>query len=47
MNASFTTPEGLRTILVRLHELDSRGYWGWHQDPEATRLMQYTIRKYR
>jgi len=47
VNASFTTPEGLRTILVRLHELDSRGYWGWRQDPEAARLMQYTIRKYR
>ena len=46
MNASFTTPEGLRAVLVRLHERDSRGYWGWRQDPEAERLMKYTIRKY-
>ena len=46
MNASFTSPEGLRAVLVRLHERDSRGYWGWRQDPEAERLMKYTIRKY-
>jgi hypothetical protein len=46
VNASFTTPEGLRAVLVRLHERDSRGYWGWRQDPEAERLMEYTIRKY-
>ena len=46
MSASFTTPEGLRAVLVRLHERDSRGYWGWRQDPEADRLMKYTIRKY-
>lgn len=47
MSTSFTTPEGLRSVLVRLHELDSRGYWGWRQDREAERLMEYTIRKYR
>ncbi len=46
MTASFTTPEGLRTVLIRLHERDSHGYWGWRQDPEAERLMAYTIRKY-
>jgi len=46
VTASFTTPEGLRTVLIRLHERDSRGYWGWRQDPEAERLMAYTIRKY-
>jgi hypothetical protein len=46
VNASFTSPEGLRAVLVRLHERDSRGYWGWRQDPEAERLMKYTIRKY-
>lgn len=46
MNASFTTPEGLRAVLVRLDERDSHGYWGWRQDPEAERLMEYTIRKY-
>jgi hypothetical protein len=47
VSASFVTPEGLRSVLVRLHERDSRGYWGWRQDREAERLMQYTIRKYR
>jgi hypothetical protein len=47
VSASFTTPEGLRSVLLRLHDRDSRGYWGWRQDPEAERLMQYTIRKYR
>jgi hypothetical protein len=44
--ASFTSPEGLRAVLVRLHERDSRGYWGWRQDPEAEELMKYTTRKY-
>ena len=47
MSASFVTPEGLRSVLVRLHERDECGYWGWRQDREAERLMQYTIRKYR
>ncbi len=47
MNASFATPEGLRAVLQRLHDRESVGYWAWRQDPEAERLMQFTIRKYR
>lgn len=46
MSTSFATSEGLRTVLIRLHERDTRGYWGWREDPEADRLMKYTIRKY-
>jgi len=47
VSASFATSEGLRSVLVRLHERESLGYWGWRQDREAERLMRYTIRKYR
>ncbi len=47
MSASFTTPEGLRAVLQRLHDRESVGYWAWRHDPEAERLMQFTIRKYR
>lgn len=47
MSTSFATSEGLRAVLVRLHERDQLGYWGWRQDDEAERLMQFTIRKYR
>ena len=47
MNASFATGEGLRQLLQRLHNLDSVGHWSWRTDPEAERLMEFTIRKYR
>ena len=47
MSASFATPEGLRAVLERLHDRESAGYWGWRQDREAERLMQFTIRRYR
>lgn len=47
MNASFATAEGLRHLLQRLHDLDSVGYWSWRTDPEAERLMRFTMRKYR
>lgn len=47
MNASFATAEGLRHLLQRLHDLDSVGHWSWRTDPEAERLMRFTIRKYR
>ena len=47
MSASFATPEGLRSLLQRLHDRESVGYWAWRHDPEAERLMQFTIRKYR
>ena len=47
MSASFATPEGLRAVLERLHDRERVGFWGWRQDREAERLMQFTIRKYR
>lgn len=47
MSTSFATPEGLRTLLTRLHDLDSVGHWSWRHDREAARLMEFTIRKYR
>lgn len=47
MTDSFATPEGLRQVLQRLHDLDSVGHWSWRTDPEAERLMRFTIRKYR
>ena len=39
----FTSPEGLRDLLVRLHEA---GPGAWRDDPEAADLMSYTITKY-
>ena len=47
MTMSFAAPEGLRDVLTRLHDLESVGHWAWRTDPEAERLMRYTIRKYR
>jgi len=47
MTMTFATSEGLRQVLQRLHDLDSVGHWAWRTDPEAERLMQFTIRKYR
>ena len=44
---SFATPEGLRDLLIRMHERESRGHFAWRLDPEAERLMRFTIRKYR
>jgi len=44
---SFATPEGLRDLLVRLHDMESVGHFAWRLDPEAERLMRFTIRKYR
>jgi hypothetical protein len=39
----FTTAEGLRLLLVRLHYA---GPAGWSSDPEAADLMSYTMDKY-
>jgi hypothetical protein len=47
VSASFATTEGLRAVLERLHDRERVGYWGWRQDREAERLMQFTIRRYR
>ena len=47
MTVSFATPEGLRSLLQRLHDRDSVGYWAWRHDREAERLMEFTISKYR
>jgi hypothetical protein len=41
---SFTTAEGLRELLTRL---DAAGRDAWSSDPEAERLMTFTIEKYR
>ena len=41
---TFTTGEGLRTLLNRLH---TAGPDAWRSDPEAEELMTYAIRKYR
>lgn len=40
---SFTTAEGLRLLLVRLHYSASGA---WHDDPEAADLMQFAMSKY-
>ncbi len=40
---SFTTAEGLRLLLVRLHYSGSRA---WEDDPEASELMEFAMRKY-
>ncbi|EEB9150703.1 hypothetical protein XL14_24055, partial [Salmonella enterica subsp. enterica serovar Paratyphi B] len=39
----FTTSEGLRALLQRLHE-EGRG--AWQHDPVAAALMEHTARKY-
>lgn len=39
----FTTSEGLRALLHRLHEADARS---WREDPGARELMQYAAEKY-
>jgi hypothetical protein len=41
--AAFTTPEGLRLLLVRLHY---GGTHGWRTDPEAAALIGYAVEKY-
>lgn len=40
----FETPEGLRALLIRLHE---SGPGAWRGDREAAELMQYTAERYR
>ena len=40
---AFATSEGLRALLIRLHE---SGPGAWRTDPEAAELMRFTIRKY-
>lgn len=40
---SFTTAEGLRLLLVRLHYSAPRA---WQDDPEASDLMEFAMRKY-
>lgn len=47
MSGSFATAEGLRTLLCRLQDLEDHGHWAWRTDPEAARLMAFTIRRYR
>lgn len=47
MTSSFATTEGLRAVLCRLQELEDHGHWAWRTDPEAERLMAYTVRRYR
>nr|WP_115644378.1 hypothetical protein [Leifsonia aquatica] len=39
----FEHPEGLRTLLIRLHE---EGRWAWRQDPEVAALMRHAAEKY-
>ena len=41
--SSFATPEGLRLLLVRLHYSGPRA---WEDDPEASELMGFAMRKY-
>lgn len=41
---AYVTAEGLRRLLVRLHDA---GPDAWRTDPEAEDLMEFTIRKYR
>lgn len=43
MSTSFATPEGLRSVLNRLHD---SGPSAWAHDREATRLLKFAIRKY-
>ena len=43
-SSSFESPEGLRALLVRLHDA---GPGAWRGDREATKLMRYTATKYR
>ncbi|GAB33373.1 hypothetical protein [Gordonia otitidis] len=40
----FETPEGLRVLLIRLHEA---GPGAWRSDREAAELMRYTAERYR
>lgn len=40
----FETPEGLRTLLIRLNEA---GPGSWHGDREAAELMRYAAFRYR
>ncbi|MDN5715824.1 MAG: exopolyphosphatase [Brevibacterium aurantiacum] len=40
----FKTPEGLRALLIRLHEA---GPGAWRSDREAAELMRYTAERYR
>lgn len=40
----FTTPEGLRALLHRLH---SNGPQAWRRDPAASELLAHTIQRYR
>lgn len=40
----FTTSEGLRALLQRLH---TAGFSAWRNDPAATALLAHTIEKYR
>lgn len=42
--SDYSTPEGLRSLLLRL---EAAGDSAWRTDPEAEELMAYTIRKYR
>ncbi|SDL38618.1 hypothetical protein [Microbacterium azadirachtae] len=39
----FEHSEGLRTLLIRLHE---EGRWEWRHDPEVAALMRHAARKY-
>ncbi|EGD44003.1 serine/arginine repetitive matrix protein 2 [Nocardioidaceae bacterium Broad-1] len=41
--ATFTSPEGLRALLNRLHDAGANA---WRDDPEVADLMKFTIRKY-
>lgn len=43
MTGQFTRSEGLRALLVRLHEA---GPGAWRDDPEAAELMAFTTQKY-
>ena len=40
----FENPEGLRALLIRLHEA---GHGAWRSDREAAELMRYTAERYR
>lgn len=44
MNQSFVTPDGLRSLLLRLH---SGGPDAWRTDPDADELMRFVIERYR
>lgn len=39
----FEHPEGLRTLLIRLHE---QGPWAWQHDPEVAELMRHAAERY-